>query len=117
MWGVALVCGGRTYADMSRVFEALDALAAGVELVAIRHGGAAGADELAGMWCRARGVPEQVFRADWRRYGRAAGPLRNGEMLKDGAVVVVVAFPGGAGTADMVRRARAAGLPVVEIEP
>lgn len=54
------------------------------------------------------------FRADWEQCGRQAGPLRNARMLAEGRPDAVIAFPGGKGTADMVRKARAAGLPVVE---
>ena len=65
---------------------------------------------------RAVGVVEAVWRVlDWSAHGRAAGARRNGEMLAEGGVVAVVAFPGGSGTADMVRRARRAGLPVWEV--
>src|SRR5690606_30354012 len=52
-----------------------------------------------------------AYPADWRRHGRAAGPIRNQEMADAGADLCI-AFPGGRGTADMVRRARAAGIPV-----
>ena len=58
----------------------------------------------------------RIFPADWIRHGRAAGPIRNEQMLREGCPDLVVAFhddPGlGRGTADMVRRALAAGVPV-----
>lgn len=44
----------------------------------------------------------------------AGGPLRTTQMLVEGRPDAVIAFPGGKGTAHMVRKARAAGLPVVE---
>ena len=52
--------------------------------------------------------------ADWKQYGRGAGPIRNREMLQYSEPDIVVAFPGGAGTADMIRAARTAGYPVVQ---
>jgi hypothetical protein len=52
-------------------------------------------------------------KADWRKYGAAAGPIRNQRML-EGPPDIVVAFAGGKGTADMVQRARAAGIAVIE---
>jgi len=57
-----------------------------------------------------------VFLANWRTHGKAAGPIRNQQMLDEGRPHLVVAFPGGTGTADMVRRAKAAGVPVMEVE-
>lgn len=109
-----IVCGGRAYADYARVFAVLDALHAERTITALATGRAAGADHYAAHWAITR-VRELVqFNADWRQYGRAAGPIRNARMLAEFAPDVVVAFPGGAGTADMVAKARAAGVEVVE---
>ncbi len=72
-----------------------------------------------------------MIAAEWGRYGRAAGPLRNGLLLRRAleeatpaqASVLVIAFPGAAGTASLVRQARhliaADGEPIslVEIQP
>jgi hypothetical protein len=75
------------------------------------HGDYRGADTLAKEWARSRGIPEVGYPADWRM-GPSAGPARNQRMLDAERPDGVVALPGGGGTADMVRRARAAGLPV-----
>ncbi|RVT89267.1 DUF2493 domain-containing protein [Rhodovarius crocodyli] len=108
-----LVCGGRDYADRQRVFEVLDEYRDRAEVLI--DGGAEGADMLAEQWAMSRDVPMLTFRADWQRHGRAAGPIRNGQMLAQGKPTLVIAFPGGRGTADMVRQARTAGVPVREI--
>ena len=50
------------------------------------------------------------IRLDWKKYGKKAGPLRNQQMLEEGKPDLVVAFPGGNGTADMVRRAKKANI-------
>lgn len=60
------------------------------------------------------GISAEGFPADWRKYGKSAGPLRNQQMIDEGKPDLVVAFPGGTGTADMVRRAKAAGIRVIE---
>jgi hypothetical protein len=57
-----------------------------------------------------------VYPADWAKHGRAASPIRNQQMLDEGRPNLVVAFPGGRGTADMVRRARSAGVEVIEVD-
>lgn len=107
-----IVCGGRDYADHERVGEILDRLDEMYEDVMIVHGNAPGADQLAeAMWF---GEVER-HPADWEAYGRAAGPIRNKQMLEAGADLVI-AFPGGRGTADMVKRARDAGVVVVEVD-
>lgn len=108
-----LVCGGRTYKNMRRVFEVLDGL--DPQPWVIIQGGAPGADHLAWEWAGARRVSCEVFIADWRAHGRAAGPIRNQQMLDEGKPDLVIAFPGGTGTRDMTSRAKAAGIPVVEV--
>lgn len=111
-----IVCGGREYDDWIAVYAALDRLRAKTGVAAIIHGDAPGADTLAGEWARDRGVEEVRYPADWERLGNRAGPIRNQRMLNEARPDGVVALPGGTGTADMVRRARAAGLKVWEPE-
>ncbi|MBR0908260.1 hypothetical protein [Bradyrhizobium liaoningense] len=56
------------------------------------------ADACADRWARSRHIDVQAFPAAWVRHGNAAGPIRNGQMLRDGKPGLVVAFPGGRGT-------------------
>lgn len=110
-----LVCGGREYADWHTMRDVLWGIHHDTRIVEIIHGGARGADEMAARWAKLADVPVAVVKADWQRHGKAAGPLRNQEMLDRHHPDQVIAFPGGRGTADMVRRAKAAGLKVREI--
>ena len=80
------------------------------------HGDASGADRLAGEWAKERCIEVLARPAEWKKHGRAAGPIRNQAMLAE-KPQLVVAFPGGKGTADMVAKAKKAGLEVVVIEP
>jgi len=108
-----IVCGGRHYRDRAAVFCALDRLHRERGLTFLAEGACpTGADKWAREWRKSRGVDGESFEADWTRYGKAAGPIRNGEMLHDVGPAGVIAFPGGRGTADMVERADAAGLKV-----
>lgn len=109
-----LVCGGRDYGDQTYLFSVLDALNSRVRISEIIEGGATGADALAGKWALAHRVVLTECKADWQRNGRAAGPIRNQKMLDECKPDLVLAFPGGTGTADMVRRARAAKVEVLE---
>lgn len=109
-----LVCGGRDYEDRDAVFAALDRVHAKRPIETLGQGLCpTGADALAVEWARARGVRCIGFSANWREFGLADGPMRNQQMI-DYGFDGVVAFPGGRGTADLVRRARAAGVPVWE---
>lgn len=112
-----LVCGGRNYSDMDRVNAVLDKLNREAGIDHLIQGGANGADKLAMDWAYFRNVPFQTFKADWENYGTMAGPLRNQLMLDQGEPDVVIAFAGGRGTADMVKKARRAGIEVIEIAP
>ncbi len=107
-----LVCGGREWNERDRTFAVLDAVHAKRPIALLIHGGARGADSLAGDWAAARGIPVQAFPADWQAHGRSAGPIRNQAMLTDGRPDGVVAFPGGYGTDDMMLRALEAGVKV-----
>lgn len=110
-----LVCGGRDYADRSYVWGALSAVAALHGVACVIHGAQRGADSLGGEWARYRGVEEIAEPADWKGYGKMAGPRRNAKMLRDHAPDLVLAFPGGRGTADMVAKAMGADVRVVEL--
>ncbi len=77
------------------------------------HGAARGADSYAGNWARSQAIPELACPADWNGpLGKGAGFARNQSMLVDHKPDIAVAFPGGNGTADMVRRCKKAGVPV-----
>ena len=106
-----LVCGGRDYSDLDKVIAILDT----IQPSSIIEGGAQGADSLARQWAILRDVDRRSFYADWSRDGKAAGPIRNQRMLDEGRPDLVVAFPGGGGTADMVRRAERARIRVVRV--
>ena len=97
---------------MGRVLRDL-AADRGVTLVIA--GGATGADRMAESWAHHERIPLCVFPANWRFQGKAAGPMRNKAMLDFGRPDIVIAFPGGRGTQNMIEQATAAGIPVERI--
>jgi len=109
-----LVTGGRDFVDWQLLCETLDGLHSERQFTLLIHGDAKGADRLAGEWAKIRDVEIHASPADWKKHGRAAGPIRNREMLKE-EPQLVVAFPGGKGTADMVAVATKAGIEVVVV--
>lgn len=110
-----LVCGGRDYSDRATLFAKLDEYLAKFGSLCIIAGKAAGADSLAEDWARLRGASFHGFKADWQKHGKAAGPIRNQTMIDKGDPHLVLAFPGGRGTEDMVNRANAAHVTVVRV--
>jgi hypothetical protein len=107
-----LVCGGRDYGDRATLYATLDRLHAEHHFAVLIAGGARGADTLAEQWAKDRSIPTEIYMADWKGQGRAAGPIRNQRMLTEGKPDLVVAFSGGKGTAGMMALARGAGVPV-----
>lgn len=105
-----LVCGGRTYNDHYQFDEAMKLLPTRPTLII--QGGAKGADSLAGMWAKDQGVFAIQMDALWKAHGNGAGPKRNQAMIDIGKPDYCVAFPGGSGTADMIRRCEFHGVPV-----
>ena len=116
------MCGGRNYADAAKVNATLDNIVENIQLTAsnqsvrLIHGAARGADSLAAAWSSSRGLAATAYPAKWDIHGRSAGFVRNKQMLDEGQPHLVVAFPGGAGTAMMIRIARSAGVTVKEIK-
>lgn len=110
-----LICGGRNFDDSALFSETMTELHAEHKFEMVIHGGAPGADRMADLWARMYGVERMTFPADWNRHGRAAGPIRNQQMLDEGKPDLVIAFPGGRGTRDMMKRAFSAGVKVCPI--
>lgn len=108
-----IVCGGRDFKSPAQVWKELDRLHAEMRFTALAQGGATGVDWFAREWAtRKPEVHRYVCKADWEQYGKAAGPKRNARML-EWKPDAVIAFPGGAGTANMVKQATAAGVRVI----
>jgi predicted Rossmann-fold nucleotide-binding protein len=101
---IVLVCGGRDYRNYAAVDATLCELNRRHSLTHVIHGGATGADSLAGAWATDCGIQEVVCKANWEVHGRKAGPMRNKAML-DLRPKLVVAFPGGRGTENMISQA------------
>jgi YspA, cpYpsA-related SLOG family len=88
-------------------------------LTHVIHGDARGADQQGGVWAKAKGLHEVKVAALWDVHGKAAGSIRNRAMLEllVRGTDVVISFPGGRGTADMVSRALKEGFSVIEAKP
>lgn len=127
-----LVCGGRDYTNRDNVIRQLDKITlergwvtpeelrdeVGNYLpeVVIISGAARGVDTFAADWAIVNGTGLEEYPAQWDKYGKRAGYIRNQQMLDEGKPDLVVAFPGGKGTKMMIDIARKAGVEVVEIE-
>ncbi len=111
-----LVCGGRDFDDVDLMNRVLSHLTSTLPVSTIIDGSASGADTLANWWARAHGLRERRFPALWKTEGNAAGPRRNRRMLEAARPDLVVAFPGGTGTADMIHQSRESALTVIDVD-
>jgi len=113
---VAVVTGGRNFHNWELTYRVLDRVHRLRRIKALVCGMAPGLDSMSARWAQQRGVPLIAAPADWKRFGKAAGVLRNEAMLVDHEPHVCIAFPGGRGTADCVRRVKARGIPLLVVE-
>ncbi len=126
-----LVCGGRDFTDYILFSYHLDKICLDrkwiyekdgfgnwLPQVHVIHGGAKGADALADRWAVNNWTGLTVYPADWDNHCKAAGPIRNQQMLVEGKPDLVVAFPtpNSRGTWDMVRRAKKAGVETIIVQ-
>lgn len=111
-----LVCGGRDYDDVPRLWAILDGInKRRVDLVGdgirclieggqeklLDDGRIVGADYWAHQWALARGTPSERYFADWKGLGKAAGPARNKRQFEEGKPTHGLVMPGGRGTENM----------------
>ncbi len=110
-----IVCGGTDFEDHEALKAGLDGLLSRFERVTLVSGGARGADALAERYAAERGLEIRVFPAEWKRFGRGAGPVRNRAMLafaREASPAVAAFWDGKSrGTANMLSLARKAGVP------
>lgn len=111
-----LVCGGRDFTNEGLLVAVLSRVhySSRGPIRQIIHGDARGADRMAGAWAVSHAIPVRKFPAKWTLHRKAAGPIRNRQMLVDGRPDVVVAFKGGVGTHDMIDQAERRGIPVLD---
>lgn len=106
-----IVTGGRDYSDQTTLDAVLNRIHQGFDPIRVLvHGGANGADAMAGAWAARRNIPVVEFRARWKLLGGIAGPARNQQMLEGNLDATLLVFPGGSGTEDCWKRAHRLGL-------
>lgn len=106
-----IITGGRDYDDWTMVQDVLNFIKPDL----VVQGGAEGADKLAKEWAQLNNVECKTYEADWNKFGKGAGPIRNRIMLMEHPKAVVVAFPGGRGTANCVRQAYERNMIILQV--
>ena len=109
-----LITGSRDWTDVDLIFDALNAVLGKVGTdITVVHGGARGADNLAGTWASIHEITEEIHRADWEKHGKRAGMVRNAVMVNKGADICLAFIrnesPGATMAAGLAEKA---GIPV-----
>ena len=118
-----LVAGSREFANRDFMFQQLDKMNEFHPITTIIHGDARGADRMAGEWANSRGVPIEIYPADWEKDGRSAGFKRNERMMDEGNPTRVIGFTsdasptGSRGTKHMLNISRKRHRPTYELTP
>lgn len=105
-----LVCGGREFSDQ----EVINYVLGQYDISLIIQGGSTGADFLAKKYATENQIQYEEYPADWDHHGHMAGPIRNQQMIER-RPDLVIAFPGGKGTKDMIKRSLKYNIDVIEI--
>lgn len=105
-----LVCGGRNFDNKQKLRHFMERLHAQNNITCVIHGAYRGADMLAEDWAKSRQIDYIGCPAKWDEHDKRAGPIRNQHMLDTYKPDMVVAFPGGDGTSDMIAKAVGYGL-------
>lgn len=110
---VAIV-GYRKFNDYSKFLEEVSSVlqARDWEITEIVSGGAAGTDTLAELFAAELNIPITIHEAQWYRYGRAAGPVRNRRIVKDSNVMIAFLHADSQGTKNSIKQMAEAGKPV-----
>lgn len=119
---ILIIAGGRDYQFTDSDYARLDAIHEEHQVTMVISGGATGADACGERWAKDNEIELRVFKADWKKHGKAAGPIRNermadvaGAYMKFGSTKAGCAlFPGGRGTADMMNKAKQQGLTIFD---
>lgn len=90
---ILAVIGSRSFDDEPRMQHVLTSLISELGITTVVSGGARGADAMAANIAHALGLTVEIFKPDWKQYGRGAGPIRN-KLLVDAADVVLAFWDG-----------------------
>ncbi len=113
---IVLITGGRDYRNTKRLFEVLDRIHAERKFTFLIHGDATGADQMAHRWSKSRGVQPVAMEALWDADGDSAGSRRNRRMYEFAKPTLCIAFPGGRGTANMMKICFDDGVEIIDEE-
>ncbi len=104
------IVGSRNFTDYKRFSQIIGKIKGQITLIV--SGGARGADTLAERYAKEKAIPYLIFPANWDKYGKQAGPLRNQDIVDNADTMVAFLAPESRGTKDSIKKAQAKRIPV-----
>ena len=113
-----IIAGSRQITDKEFVINVIDETVKrlNLDVTEVIEGECRGPDLFGKEWANRHGIPVNEFPADWEKYGRRAGPIRNSEMAKVGDMLIAFLSKGSIGTQDMINKMRAKGKPICIVD-
>ena len=112
-----IIAGSRTFTDYKKLTEACDQFLQDQTNIEIVSGAYyRGGDKLGEQYAAEKGFPIKQFPADWKRYGRAAGPKRNEQMANYADALIAFWDGKSRGTKNMINQAIQQNLKVKIID-
>jgi ribosomal protein L30E len=111
-----VISGGRDYRDEAMIYDTLGELNPSYIFIGDCP---SGVDERVTFFAELNNIPIVIFKADWEKHGKAAGPIRNTEMIKnatEAGISILLAFPGGKGTENAIKTAKEHNMIVLRVE-
>lgn len=106
--------GGYDCHDHPRIWSALDRVhAKHADMVLLHGGGAKGAEHIAALWARERGVPQIAFKPNFIRH-KTAAPFKRNDLLLETMPMGVIVFPGTGIQDNLADKARKLGIPLLD---
>jgi len=105
-----IIAGGRDIEDYDLLCQVVRD--SGLNILTVISGTARGVDRMGERWASQQGIPCERYPANWDKFGKAAGPIRNIEMSKVGDALIAIRKDGSRGTAHMIETMTKLGKPV-----
>jgi len=110
-----IIAGSRKFDDHAHHLIRYAVHLSGFDVTEVVSGGAEGIDEYGEIWAESKTIPVCVFKADWQKHGKKAGPIRNGQMAEYGDALIAIWDGVSPGTKDMIAQMKRRRKPVFRL--
>lgn len=104
-----VIAGSRYFDNPHTVLPLIDILASDLDPWTVLCGGAKGIDKLGGIWALMNDIDVDPYEADWTKYGKRAGPIRNAKMASNCDQVLLIRMADSQGSLSMKHEAEQRG--------